>query len=485
MSLHVGKTVKREAEKDILHSGISYMKSMLLTLACCCILFPATGQQKRTPAPTKLMGHRFLTFNTEICVNHIEATRTSNVGVGVRKEDLKDEKLYWAITPERVKAFREAVEKGFPGARITWGISWKALHDTTQNFIKIRQMIVAYHYRYGDDVTLTPHSYFANVYNSIEQLNLDFRDGLERISQMVGGGFRPKSVIAGFLAAPNLQYLAEKEDIHVCQGNIWSQYSIDNQDGEGSVSYPYYPSKEHFCKPAQGKDDFIDCVNLDGWTVDFLAARYEGFVNSGKSYNCRMGVGPIETLLFLGKEKGLKQMIHTTALHFDNANVDANGFGWITSNWELFLPIELDGLTEWLAEVKRRWPETQFITQGEFGLLWRKQFKENTFDYRFVEKQGSGISDSDSAKQIRWFMNRHFRLALLSDVGENKPEQVIDFTRYDVPASEPQEMTRKWSLMGEINQKQTRPQDKPVNFKDLPEESRQIIRRVYPELFND
>ena len=485
MSLHVGKTVKREAEKDILHSGISYMKSMLLTLACCCILFPATGQQKRTPAPTKLMGHRFLTFNTEICVNHIEATRTSNVGVGVRKEDLKDEKFYWAITPERVKAFREAVEKGFPGARITWGISWKALHDTTQNFIKIRQMIVAYHYRYGDDVTLTPHSYFANVYNSIEQLNRDFRDGLARISQMVGGGFRPKSVIAGFLAAPNLQYLAEKEDIHVCQGNIWSQYSIDNQDGEGSVSYPYYPSKEHFCKPAQGKDDFIDCVNLDGWTVDFLAARYEGFVNSGKSYNCRMGVGPIETLLFLGKEKGLKQMLHTTALHFDKPNFDANGFGWITSNWELFLPVELDGLTEWLAEVKRRWPDTQFITQGEFGLLWREQFKENTFDYRFVEKQGSGISDSDSAKQIRWFMNRHFRLALLSDVGENKPEQVIDFTRYDVPASEPQEMTRKWSLMGEINQKQTRPQDKPVNFKDLPEESRQIIRRVYPELFND
>ena len=65
---------------------------------------------------------------------------------------------------------------------------------------------------------------------------------------MVGGGYRPKSVLAGFLDAESLKYLAEKEDIHVCQGTIWSQYSIDNGDGDGSVCYPYYPSTEHFCK---------------------------------------------------------------------------------------------------------------------------------------------------------------------------------------------------------------------------------------------
>jgi hypothetical protein len=34
-----------------------------------------------------------------------------------------------------------------------------------------------------------------------------------------------------------------------------------------------------------------------------------------------------------------------------------------------------------------------------------------------------------------------------------------------------------------VNQKQTRPQDKPVPFKALPEEYRQIIRQVYPYLF--
>ncbi|MDR0541755.1 MAG: DUF3863 domain-containing protein, partial [Dysgonamonadaceae bacterium] len=325
------------------------------------------------PAPAQLLGHRFLTFNAEICVNHIEATRTTNAGVGVRREDLKEEKLFFAVTPERVKTFREAIEKGFPGGRITWGISWKALRDTTQDFVKIRKMVVGYHYQYGDDITLMPHSWFPNVYNSVEQLNRDFHDGLAEISEMVGNGFRPKSVIAGFLAAPNMEYLAKKEGIHVCQGNTWSQYSIDNQDGEGSISYPYYPSKEHFCKPAQNKADFIDCVNLDAITMDFLSARREGF----KDGNSRLGVGPIETLLFQNsKEKGLKQMLHTTAIHFDKTNFEANGFAWVTNMWEVFLPIEYDGLTEWLAEIKRRWPDTQFITQGEFGLLWRKHFKE-------------------------------------------------------------------------------------------------------------
>jgi hypothetical protein len=496
MTLHVGKNVKRVEDDGILCAGLfgtalifsvladfrrRNMNLFCSALVCFCALFPAAGQQaERARVPDRLFGHRFLTFNTEICVNHIETTRTDNAGVGVRRGELKDEKYYRAITPARVREFRDALENGFPGARMTWGISWKALHDTTPDFVEIRRMIVGYHYQYGDDVTLMPHSYFANVYNDVEQLNRDFHDGLAGISRMVGGGFRPKSVIAGFLAAPNLEYLAKEEGIHVCQGNIWSQYSIDNQDGEGSVCYPYYPSREHFCKPAQGAHDFIDCVNLDGWTVDFLAARYEGGMRNGKSYNCRMGVGPIETLLFLGREKGLRQMLHTTALHFDEPNFPANGFAWVTSNWELFLPIEVSGLTEWLAEIRRRWPDTRVITQGEFGLLWREQFRENSFDYRFVEKRGSGISDSDSTRQIRWFMNKSFRLALLSDAGKNTPEEVIDFTRYDLPASEPKEFTRSWSLLGDINQKQTRPQDKPVRLKELPAKFLRIIRRRYP-----
>jgi len=59
---------------------------------------------------------------------------------------------------------------------------------------------------------------------------------LKLVSEMVGHGYRPRSVVAGYLAAENLRYLAEREGIHVAQGNIWSQYAIDNGDGDGSVN---------------------------------------------------------------------------------------------------------------------------------------------------------------------------------------------------------------------------------------------------------
>lgn len=43
--------------------------------------------------------------------------------------------------------------------------------------------------------------------------------------------------------------------------------------------------------------------------------------------------------------------------------------------------------------------------------------------------------------------------------------------------------TRNWSLMGEINQKQTRLQDKPIKIENLSDESKSIIRAYYPMLF--
>jgi hypothetical protein len=223
--------------------------------------------------------------------------------------------------------------------------------------------------------------------------------------------------------------------------------------------------------------DFVDCVNLDGWTTDFLAARREGFK---EGFNSRMGVGPIETLGKYGLETGLKEMLHTTAIHFDRG-FELNGFAWVTNCWEVSLPIDVAGLTRWLSEIKRRWPDTQFITQGEFGLIWRKHYHANDFDYRF-EETGSGIGGSDADKEIRWFMNKDFRLALLRTLNVNNSEMVIDFTRYNLPAREPAEMTRRWSLMGEINQKQTRLQDKPVPVKQLPEETKQLINSWYPNL---
>ena len=452
---------------------------------------PAGSVGRSKDSGLKLLGNRFLTLSTLVRVRQIETSRAEAHG--------PDESS--VHTPAEARAFREAVEKGWPGARITWAFSWLALKDQRPNYLELKKLVVSYHEKYGDEITFVPGGYFANMYNTREQVNRDLHDGLQMVSEMVGGGYRPQSVIAGFLSAENLQFLAEKEGIHVCQGNIWSQYAIDNGDGEGSISYPYYPSREHFCKPAQGREDLIDCVNLDGWTVDFLCARQPGFrMINGVKWGSRQGVGPIETLLRMGTEEGTKAMLAATATHFDTG-FELNNFAWVTSIWELCL-VEgrkiygyhgrngMDGLVMWLSETRRRWPEAKCITHGEFGMLWREQFKNNdNLNYRFVQR-GSGIGLSESEMEIRWFMNKDFRLALLRDWKVGTPEKLIDFTRYDLKAQEPAdpkpgEHSRNWSLLNRLNQKGVRPQDTPIPIGQLNAEEQAIIKRRYPELIHD
>ena len=443
-----------------------------------------------TEEDLQLMGNRFLTFASVVRVKQIEVTRNESHGV--------DESA--VHSPREARIFREAIENAWPGARMTWAFSWLALNDQRQNYKDLRELIVSYHKKYGDEITFIPGAYFSPMYNSREQTNRDLRDGLQMVSEMVGDGYRPQAVIAGFMAAENLRYLSEEEGIHVCQGTIWSQYAVDNGDGDGSIVYPYYPSLEHHCKPAQSEADKIDIVNLDGWTVDFLNARYPGARRiDGVNCGSRMGVGPIETVIRLGTELGVRQMLATTSTHFDKG-FDLNGFAWVTSTWELSL-VEarqifagyqgrngMEGLDIWLNEIRRRWPNAKMITHGEFGMLWREHFKNNDdMNYRFVHR-GSGICGSEPELEIRWFMNKDFRMAILRDWIARTPEKVIDFTRYDLEAQEPPdakpgEPIRNWSLMNRLNQKGTRPQDVPIQIEQLNSEEQAMIKKNYPELF--
>ena len=482
------KTLDNKSAADVINQGKQLLSEIVKSLYQD---KPAAAAGRANDPGLKLMGNRFLTFSTIVRVNQIETSR--------EEVDGADESSVHG--PEEARVFRDAVEKGWPGARITWGFSWLALKDQRPNYLELKKLVVSYHEKYGDEITFVPGGYFANMYNSREQVNRDLHDGLQMVSEMVGGGYRPQSVIAGFLSAENLRFLAEKEGIHVCQGNIWSQYAVDNGDGEGSISYPYYPSREHFCKPAQGKEDLIDCVNLDGWTVDFLCARYpRARMINGIRCGSRQGVGPIETILRMGAEQGTKAMLATTAAHFDTGFA-LNNFAWVTCIWELCLVkdrktsgyngrIGMDGLVIWLSEMRRRWPEAKCITHGEFGMLWRGQFKNNdNLNYRFVQR-GSGIGGSDPDMEIRWFMNKDFRLALLRNWQDNTPENLIDFTRYDLKAQEPADPepgqhTRNWSLLNRLNQKGVRPQDKPISIGQLDADEQAVIKRRCPELIKD
>lgn len=133
---------------------------LTFTSVWCGSLSSLKGQSKGEPTPAVLMGNRFLTLNTIIRVNQIEVSRDRNEGLDERSEH----------TPERIIAFREAVSSEFPGAMITWAFSWLALHDETENYKKIRELVVGYHLKYGDDITFIPGAYFANAYNTREQV---------------------------------------------------------------------------------------------------------------------------------------------------------------------------------------------------------------------------------------------------------------------------------------------------------------------------
>ena len=410
---------------------------------------------------------RFLTHVSVVRVNQIEVTPTRSIG----EDEAADN------SPAHIRSRREAFERGAPGGRMTWAISWLALIDERQQYKEARRLLASYHDRYGDEITFIPGGYFAPMYDTREHNQQTIHKALRLITGLVGNGYRPQCLVAGFLDAESQRYLATEEGIHVCQGQIWSQHGIDHGDGDGGICYPYYPSREHYLKPAQGKADFVDCVCLDGWTCDFLTARREGFVGG---FNSRLGVGPIESVGNLGTLRGRREMMDTTAVHFDRGRA-LNGFGWVTAIWETSIGHDPD-LTYWLQATRERWPDTEVLTEGAFGLKWREHTPNNaSLNYRFDER-GTGAPGSEKDLEIEWFMNQEFRLALLRNWQTSSPYMVIDFTRYDLPAREPKTLQREWSLMNVLNQKGTRPQDKPVRLGQLSADDQRRIYARYPEL---
>ncbi len=426
----------------------------------------AKNSFSQPPSPSPLAG-RFLTHVSVVRVNQIEVTPTRSIG----EDEAADNR------PERIRSRREAFARGCPNGQMTWAISWLALHDNRKEYQEARRLLASYHDRYGDEITFIPGGYFAPMYDTREHNRATIHEALQLVSKMVGGGYRPECLVAGFMDAENQRHLAEDEGIHVCQGQIWSQHGIDNGDGDGGICYPYYPSREHYLKPAQGKSDFIDCVCLDGWTCDFLAARREGFQGG---FNSRLGVGPIEAVGNLGTIAGRKEMMDTTAMHFDSGYA-LNGFGWVTAIWEVSIGHDED-LAWWLQAVRDRWPDTRVMTEGAFGLEWRRHNPDNTaVNYRF-DARGTGAPGSEKNLELEWFMNREFRLALLRDWTKNSPWMAIDFTRYDLKTGEPQDLRREWSLINVINQKGNRTQDAPVRLSQLSPGDQRLIYHWYPQL---
>ena len=433
--------------------------------------------------PMTIFGNRFVTLCIMIRTTPWEVSRDV-------KLHPRDESTWHTL--DGVRSLREAFSRSNPDGRLTWGFTLNALEDKRTNYRQIRDSVVECQKKYGDEVSYFP-GYFPAMYLPRARVNREMSEAIQIITDFVGDGYRPQAIMGGFLSADSLRYLAEKENIHTAHAVIWSQHAIDGGGADGSPSYPFYPSTEHFCKPAQGPSDFIDCVNLDGWTMDFICARRTGALGQKiTGYNSRRGVGPLETYIGWGLDLGHREVMHTQTIHFDEG-FRRNKFGWVTNIWEAEMVHEFgkelvcSALDMWVTDTKKRWPDTHFVTFGEYGSLWRTQYKTNqNWNYNFLER-GSGLGDSYNNLEIEWFMNKNFRLALLRDWQFETPRQVIDFTRYDLPAHEPadpdpQHPAKDWSLMNRINQKDLRPQDHPRPLSELAKEDQDFIYESLPQL---
>ena len=112
-------------------------------------------------------------------------------------------------------------------------------------------------------------------------------------------------------------------------------------------------------------------------------------------------------------------MMDTTAVHFDTGHA-LNGFGWVTAIWEVSIKHDED-LTYWLQAVRDRWPDTNVITEGEFGLKWREHTPSNaSLNYRFDER-GTGAPGSEKELEIQWYMNQRISPRAATQLDEERP----------------------------------------------------------------
>ena len=161
-------------------------------------------------------------------------------------------------------------------------------------------------------------------------------------------------------------------------------------------------------------------------------------------------------------------------------------------------------LTGWLSALRTKYPDTKMLTMGEFGDLWRKHNPDNSrINLKFVERGNASMPTQEEGRktykryefhtpifqremEIRWYFNKDFRFATIQNWKENGSKLVMNYTRYNQPYQEPSGnvIDRRWNILDLINQKESRPQDKPKPFSELPADEQVKILKWYPELTN-
>ena len=153
------------------------------------------GERFRLPCGHISSARTILTHVSVVRVNQIEVLPL------VRSAKTKLPTIARITSAHDEKHSREAA----PDGRMTWAISWLALNDDRQQYKDARRLLASYHDKYGDEITFIPGGYFAPMYDTREHNQQTIHKALHLISDMVGNGYRPQSLVAGFMDAENQQ----------------------------------------------------------------------------------------------------------------------------------------------------------------------------------------------------------------------------------------------------------------------------------------
>jgi hypothetical protein len=213
--------------RDFLRGAAMSATSLALGARGLCSQSAATQSPARGTDHNPLRG-RFLTHISVVRVNQIEVTPARSIG----QDEASDNR------PELIRARRDAFSRGCPDGKMTWAISWLALNDSRNEYREARRLLASYHDRYGDEVTFIPGGYFAPMYDTREHIRETIHQALGKVSEMVGGGYRPQCLIAGFMDAENQRLLARMKAFTCARGRSGASTGLITEMAMGEFAIP-------------------------------------------------------------------------------------------------------------------------------------------------------------------------------------------------------------------------------------------------------
>lgn len=359
------------------------------------------------------------------------------------------------VTDERLIELRSMVAACFPKGRVTWSLSRGAILSPGDHWSVIRRRLTEFREQYGDAIVPNPVAGYTVLHRSCAEVEEELFELLDSLANWLGES--PRAVHAWILLARTIERTLERFDLDAVSGQCWSQYGVDHMSMEGSVPYPYYPSRRHFLVPGRNKDDQLDVPLLDVISLDPVTAR---FTRKQHKRFCRMGLQLLETVNWkrVGPEHGLQAM-QSVARTYLTDNRECLPFSWITTTQELVEmfrhPYSFSSYRSFWESLAAEYSDLEVITTADFGRDFKVTYRENDWHYRF-RARGSGVGPSDPETEIAWEFTRDMRRATLTRRRwGRRREQLIDYVDYTQDVREHDGPSSDYSLKASPWQKRS------------------------------